>query len=581
MDVFDFLTLIGGLCLFLFGMNLMSSLLEKQASGKLKTVLSNLTNNPIKGFALGLGVTAVIQSSSAATVMLVGLVNAGILTLKQTISVIMGANVGTTVTAWLLSLTGIHSANTWIRMFNPSSFTPILALFGVSLMMFSKSSKKKDIGAIILGFVILMFGMKNMSEAVSGLKDLPKFQNILLIFSNPILGVLAGTVLTAIIQSSSASVGILQVLSSTGVVSYAIAIPIIMGQNIGACSTALISAAGASKDGKRTAMVHLYFNIIGTIVLLGMFSIVKGVFNYEALNRPASIIGIAIIHTSFNLITTMFLLPASGALEKLARVTVRNAPEPEEFRLLEERLIASPAIAIARCKTITVTMATLSVDAIKKAVSTLSHFDAKTADAIREIESKVDKYEDRIGSYLIKVSSHPLTDRDSHDTTKLLRFIGDFERISDHAVNILESAEEIKDKKITFSDEAKHELGVLTAAVSEVLDLTLSAFDNEDLETALLVEPLEQVVDFLKEQIKLNHTLRLQKNMCSIEHGFVLSDILTDLERVSDHCSNIAALMLEISKHEALEMHKYLASRKAGSEDFDNKYNEYKQKYSL
>ncbi|MDD4125748.1 MAG: Na/Pi cotransporter family protein, partial [Eubacteriales bacterium] len=424
MDIFNVLTLIGGLSLFLFGMNIMSNSLEKEAGGKLKTILANLTNNPIKGFILGLSVTAVIQSSSATTVMVVGLVSAGVMSLHQAINIIMGANVGTTITAWILSLTGIQSDNLWIKMLKPSSFTPILAIIGIFLLMSGKSSRKKDFGMILLGFAVLMFGMETMSSSVSGLRTVPGFQNILLMFSNPILGVFAGALLTAIIQSSSASVGILQAVSSTGALTYAAAIPIIMGQNIGTCVTALLSSVGASKDAKRAAMVHLYFNLIGTVVVLSGFYGLNAILDFTILSKTTNEMGIAVVHTSFNLICTVIMLPCAKLLERLAHLTVKNAPDAEEFRLLDERLLATPALAVERCRVTTTAMAELSVDILKKSMLMLTDYDVKTAIYIREGEDKVDQYEDRIGTYIIKVSAHPLTDDDSHEATRLLRFIG-------------------------------------------------------------------------------------------------------------------------------------------------------------
>ncbi len=582
MDVFDALTLIGGLCLFLFGMNVMGTPLEKQAGHKLKTLLAKFTNNTFKGFLLGLVVTCVIQSSSATTVMVVGLVSAGVLTLRQSTGIIIGANVGTTITAWILSLTGINSENMWLNFLKPSSFTPILAAIGIYLLMFSKTTKRKDIGTVLLGFAVLMFGMETMSGAVSGLQDVPEFRSILLKFSNPVLGVLAGLVLTAIIQSSSAAVGILQALSTTGAVTFSAAIPILMGMNIGTCVTALLASVTASKNGKRAAFVHLYFNIIGIIISLGLFYAGDAIFDFAFVSKTANELNIAITHTAFKLIMTVTLFPLMGLLEKLAHLTVKDSPEAEEFRLLDERLLATPSIAVERCRTTTIDMANLSVDIFKKSMQMLKEYDAKTAEYIRDGENKADQYEDKIGSYLVKVSSnHNLTDDDSHETTRLLRFIGDFERISDHAVNILDSAEELKDKKLSFSGDASRELSILTSAVDEVLTLTLQAFSENNMQIAIQVEPLEQVVDYLKEQIKLNHSLRLQKSECSIEHGFILSDILNNLERVSDHCSNIAGMMLEMSQHEAMDMHKYLRAVKAGGEEFDRQYREYRRKYSI
>lgn len=581
MDIFDVLTLIGGLSLFLFGMKILGDPLEKQAGRKLKPVLANLTNNRVKGFLLGMGVTAIIQSSSATTVMAVGLVSAGVMTLHQSVGIIIGANVGTTITAWILSLTGIQSENIWLRMLKPSAFVPILALIGIYLLMFKKSSKKKDIGTVLLGFAVLMFGMETMSGAVSSLKDVPEFRNMLLMFSNPIFGIIAGAVLTGIIQSSSASVGILQALSTTGAVTYSAAIPLIMGMNIGSCATAMLASVTATKEGKRAAMIHLYFNIIGVAISLSLFYVLKAIIGFTFTSNPANEFGIALTHTSLKLIMTVFLLPAIKLLEKLAHITVKDAPQAEEFKLLDERLLATPSLAVDRCRTTTIEMANLSVDILKKSMVMLKEYNPKTAEYIREGENKVDQYEDKIGSYLIKISTQSLASDDSHETTRLLRFIGDFERISDHAVNILDSAEELKDKKLSFSSEAKRELSVLTAAIDEVLTLTLQAFAENNMQIALQVEPLEQVVDYLKEQIKLNHSLRLQKLECSIEHGFILSDILNNFERVSDHCSNIAGMMLEMSQHEAMDMHKYLRSVKAGGEDFDRKYREYRKKYSL
>lgn len=581
MDFFDALTLLGGLALFLFGMHVMGEALEKQAGGKLKRFLSTLTSNPVKGFLLGLSVTAVIQSSSATTVMVVGLVSAGVMTLRQSVNIIIGANVGTTVTAWLLSLTGIESDSFFISLLKPSSFTPVLGIVGVGLLLMSKSSKSKGIGTVLIGFATLMFGMETMSGAVNGLKDVPEFGELLLKFSNPVLGVLAGTLLTAVIQSSSASVGILQALCSTGMVTYASVIPIIMGQNIGTCITALISSVGATKEAKRTAMVHLYFNLIGTLLCLVVFYVLNAIFAFPFVALAASEMGIAVIHSAFNIICTLILLPCGGLLAKLATLTVRSAPEKEEFRLLDERLLATPAVALERCRATTVNMAEDAVGSLSQAMDNLFNCQNKAAQSIRDSETRVDEYEDKIGSYLVRISAEPLSDQDSRVTTQLLRLIGDFERISDHAVNLVESAEEMRDKGITFSPDAQRELSVMTAAVREILEITLRAFRDGDMAQAMQVEPLEQVVDLLKKQIRLNHTLRIRKNECTIEHGFVLSDILTNLERVSDHCSNIAACLLEMSRHEALDLHKYLEDYKSNNQYFDEEYKKFRKKYSL
>ena len=582
MDLFDVLELIGGLCLFLFGMNLMGAALEKRAGHSLTAILGKLTSGKMAGFLTGLGVTAIIQSSSATTVMVVGFVNSGIMSLKQAINVIMGANVGTTVTAWLLSLTGIDSGNTFIQLLKPSSFTPILALIGIILIMMPNSnSKKKDTATILLGFATLMFGMEIMSGAVAGLKNVPEFRNILTMFSNPILGVVAGAVLTAIIQSSSASVGILQALSSTGAINFGSAIPIIMGQNIGTCVTALISSVGTNRNARRTSIVHLSFNIIGTIILLVLFCAAKAIFDLSFFTEsPASELGIAIAHSTFNILCTVILLPCSGLLEKLSYKIV---PEPkaaieEQKAELDERLMATPAVALDRCRAVTRDMAQISVEALRMAIDMLEQYDPDKARMIREYEDRADHYEDVLGSYLVKLNSHSLSTEDSHESTKLLHMIGDLERISDHAVNILESAEELKQKGLSFSPEARKELTSILCAVYETVDLALLAFERSDLRIAACVEPLEQIVDELKEQLRSTHIMRLQKGDCTIETGFIWSDLLTDLERVSDHCSNIAACVIEMA-HDEMNLHTYLTSIRHDSPEFAELYKEYRKKY--
>lgn len=582
MDLFDVLSLIGGLALFLFGMNLMGSALEKKAGGQLKTLLEKMTNNPIKGLLLGLGVTAVIQSSSATTVMLVGFVNSGIMTLHQAIYTIMGANIGTTVTAWLLSLTQISGSNPVLTLLKPSSFTPILALIGIIMYMFLKNDKKKDTGMILLGFAVLMTGMDSMSAAVAGLKDVPAFTNLLTVFSNPILGVLAGAILTAIIQSSSASVGILQALSSTGTVTFSSAIPIIMGQNIGTCVTAMISSVGANKNARRTSLVHLYFNIVGTIVLLIVFYSLNAFIDFAFVDTAIDAKGIATVHTTFNLLCTAILFPFGKLLEKLAYLTIRDKEtSTEEYEMLDERLLATPAVAVERCKSTVGAMAQISVSTIKQALNNFDNYTAKIGEEVRSGEAKVDQYEDHLGTYLVKLSALDMTHADSNETTKLLHIIGDFERISDHAVNIIESAEEMKDKHSEFSGVAKQEIGLMIGAVNEILDLTSDAFCNENLRSAFMVEPLEQVVDYLKDTIKKNHITRLRKNECTIELGFILSDLITNLERVADHCSNIAGCMLEMT-HEDLDIHEYLRNVKKGDvKEFNDAYNHYMKKYSI
>ena len=513
--------------------------------------------------------------------MVVGFVNSGLMNLKQAIGVIMGANVGTTVTAWILSLTGIEGSSVFMQLLKPTSFTPVLALIGIALFMFAKGGKKKDAGMVLLGFATLMYGMNIMSGAVAGLKEVPEFRNILLMFSNPILGVLAGVVLTAIIQSSSAAVGILQALSSTGQITFGSAIPIIMGMDIGTCVTAMLSSIGTNRNARRAAMVHLLFNVIGTVVWLCAFYAVDAFVDFAFIAYTIDEFWIAVVNTIFKLLSTALLLPMSGLLEKLACILIKDTPSGDKVIELDERLLATPAVAIERCHTVTVSMADVSVAAIKNAMALLSNgYDAKEAQAVRTQEDEADHYEDIIGSYLVKLSSHPLSDGDSSEAAKLLRIIGDFERISDHAVNVLESAEEMRDKNIVFSDDARSELNVLTGAVNEILDLAGRAFVDNDLEAAALVEPLEQVVDTLKEQLRARHILRLQKGECTIEAGFVWSDLLTSLERVADHCSNIAGCVVETA-HSALDLHEYLREIKSGSTGFSAKYNEFAKKYAL
>ena len=585
MTIFDVLTLFCGLALFLYGMDVMGDALKKSAGNKLKTILAKMTSNPVSGFFLGLGVTAVIQSSSATTVMVVGFVNSGTMTLLQSVGVIMGANVGTAVTAWLTALSSIgtgESALAWIQWLKPDSWMPILAVIGICLIMFSKRGKKKDVGAILLGFSVLMVGMELMSGSVSGLKGDPAFQSILTMFENPILGVLAGLVLTVIVQSSSASVGILQSLTITGAITYGAALPIIMGQNIGTCVTALISSISANKNGKRAAIIHLYFNIIGVAIWLSLFYIVNGIFYLIPVDAAINAWGVAAVHTIFKILSVIAIAPFYKQLEKLACLTVRDSKsESETVNLLDERLLETPSIAAGRATDVTFAMAEIAYTSLKTSLDVYDSYDVKQADYVRDMEEKADQYEDALGSYLVKLSACDMDMRDSAQITKLLHLIGDLERISDHAVNIVEAAEEKRDKKIEFSAEAQREISVLKSAVGEIVDTTYKAFVSTDLHAAVEVEPLEQVIDDLRDQIKLNHILRLQKSECTIEHGFILSDILNDFERVSDHCSNIAGCILEISQFEALDMHKYLNQLKQGSAEFENKYRQYKTKYSL
>ena len=581
MSIFDGLNMIGGLCLFLFGMNLMGQALEKRAGGKMRTLLGKMTGRKMIGFLTGLGITAVIQSSSATTVMVVGFVNSGLLTLRQAINVIMGANVGTTVTAWLLSLGGISSGALWVKLLKPSSFTPVLALIGIVLYMFCKSSKKKDTGMILLGFATLMFGMETMTGAVSGLKDVPGFQKLFLTFTNPALGVLAGAVLTAIIQSSSASVGILQALAVTGQVSYGAAIPIIMGQNIGTCVTALLSAIGTNKNARRAAVVHLMFNIIGTVVWLSVFSLVRLLFAPALLAQPATMFGIAVAHSVFNVLCTALLLPLSGMLEKLALWIVPETKKGEEqTTLLDERLLATPPLALERCHELVTRMAEDAGAALKASLETVKKFDPQAAWRIREDENRTDQYEDAVSTYLIRLSAEPLNQADSEETTAMLKYIGDFERIADHAVDILKSAEEMRDKEISFSPEAEREMDVLMRAVEEILTLTFRAFHENDAQLASRVEPLEQVIDTLKEELRTRHILRMTKGECSAEAGFVWSDLLTSLERTADHCSNVAGCVMDIARHQ-LSLHDTLRREKNGDGDFDAQYDAYAAEFSL
>ncbi len=581
MDLFDVLSLIGGLALFLFGMNLMGQALEKRAGNQLKTFLANITSNTFKGFLLGLGVTAVIQSSSATTVIVVGFVNSGIMTLRQAVGVIMGANLGTSMTSWILSLTGIQGDNFFIQLFKPSSFVPVLAIIGVILYMFQKSAKRKDTGMILMGFSVLMFGMDTMSAAVEGLKDVPEFTQILVLFSNPVLGVLVGTVFTAVIQSSSASVGILQALTATGSVTYATAVPIIMGQNIGTCVSAMISSVGASKNAKRAAVIHLSFNVIATLIILPLYYLLSWLLQDPLGDKIASPVGIAIVHTVFKLIALAILMPFTKQLEKLSCLIVPDSRKNEKTELLDERLLATPSVAIGRCKEVTVSMARTAVESMKESVGLLEEYTEKMAMRVREKESKVDVYEDKLSSYLVKLSAHDMSEADNTEANKLLHVIGDFERISDHAINVVNSAEEIHDKKLEFSGQAKKELSVLISAVMEILDLALVSFEKDDLDSAVMVEPLEQVVDYLRDTLKKQHIRRLRKQECTIELGFVLTDILTNLERVSDHCSNIAACILEMDRDE-MDVHEYLRSVKGGeTKEYNDYFDYFKVKYSL
>lgn len=578
MDIFDVLTLIGGLSLFLFGMNLMGDALERSAGSKLEMMIGKLTTGKLAGLLTGLGVTAIIQSSSATTVMVVGFVNSRLMSLKQAIHVIMGANVGTTVTAWILSLSGISGSNMFLKLLKPSSFTPVLALIGIGLLMFTKSNRKKDIGVVLLGFATLMFGMETMTDAVSGLKEIPAFTEMFLMFKNPIIGVCVGALLTAIIQSSSASVGILQALAVTGAVSYGAAIPIIMGQNIGTCITAILSSVGTTKNARRAALVHLSFNVIGTVVCLSAFGGIKMVFAPMLLDEAATYAGIATAHSIFNIICTLLLLPMSGLLEKLAYKIIPDNEQIEKVSELDERLLLTPAIALECAHNLTYEMAKIATQALKSSIECLQSYDKIKADEIRMAEDQTDHLEDVIGSYLVKISTKQLNDHEGATASMLLKAIGDFERISDHAVNILESAEEMQDKGLFFSEKAKLEIEYLSKATLEILDMSYLTFVNSDVQRATLVEPLEQVIDRMKEILRSRHIDRLRVGECGIEMGFVWSDLITNMERVSDHCSNIAGCIIDL-KDKNMNLHESLKMLRSDNDFYREKYTEYTKKY--
>lgn len=580
MSIFNVLNLLGGLCLFLFGMSLMGQALERRAGSSLRPLLEKMTQSRLKGLLAGLGVTAVIQSSSATTVMVVGFVNSGLMTLRQSIGVIMGANIGTTVTAWILSLSGIEGNSLLVQMFKPSTFTPILAVIGIVLYLFLKNDKKKDTGMILLGFATLMFGMEAMSAAVSVLRDVPEFSRLFLLFTDPLLGVLAGALLTGIIQSSSASVGILQALASTGQVTFGAAIPIIMGQNIGTCVTALLSSIGTNKNARRAALVHLNFNVIGATVGIILFYIIRAVAAPLLLTQPATEWGIAVAHSVFNVLCTLVLLPLGGMLEKLVMRLVPEDKKPQREAELDERLLATPALALERCRTLIADMASYAMESMRESLGAVLVCTPKAAENIREDEARTDHYEDIIGSYLVKLSARKIGETDSALAAEYLRLIGDFERIADHSVNILESAEELKNKGISFSPAARQEYQIMSAAVQEVTGLAYTAFVTGDIGAARRIEPLEQVIDDLKEELRTRHIRRMQQGTCGIEAGFIWSDLLTDLERVSDHCSNIACCIVEGIDHN-LHRHEVLQSIRENSASFDADYAAFQEKYAL
>lgn len=583
MTIHDLLSMLGGLAVFMFGMHTLSGALEKLAGGRLEHWLEKMTSNPLKGVLLGAGVTALIQSSAATTVMMVGFVNSGIMKLSQAIGVIMGANIGTTATGWILSLTAV-SGSGFIEIFKPQNFTPVLALIGIVLIMFMKADKKKTVGTILIGFSLLMFGMNTMSAAAESLQDNEAFAKIMVMFSNPLLGVLAGALLTAILQSSSVSIGILQTLSNkTGTITYSIALPIILGQNIGSCVTALISSIGANKSAKRVAIVHLYFNVIGTVLFLSLFYLVNGLVELPFMSDKLNSTGIAVIHTCFNVLVTLFFLPFTKMLEKLACLTVRDKPGDEETEvpILDERFLKTPAVAIEQCKSVAFKMAKLTQKTLMMSMELIKEYDKETAQTVVDNENAIDIYEDKIGSYILKVASKDLSVADSQVVSNLLHTIGDLERISDHAVNIKETAEEMYDKKVEFSPAAKSEVGIMMNAVTEILDMAISSFVTVDVSKAKEVEPLEDVIDGLRTELKNRHVERLRQGICTIELGFILQDLLTNFERVSDHCSNIAVCLIQI-KENSLDTHEYMNElKRLDKSEFMDEFNVYKDKYTL
>ncbi len=588
MDIFNLLNLVGGLALFLYGMSLLGDSLEKLSGGKLESILEKLTAKPVMAVLLGAGVTAAIQSSSATTVMVVGFVNSGIMKLKQAVYIIMGANIGTTATSWILSLSGLESDNFFVRFLKPSSFSPLLAFIGIVCLMFSKKEKKHITGSLLIGFAILMTGMDAMSLAVSPLKDIPGFTDLFVIFSNPVLGMILGAVLTAIIQSSSASVGILQALCATGAVTFSSAIPIIMGQNIGTCVTALLSAIGAKKNARRAAFVHLYFNVIGTVLFMVIFYILNAVLQFPFMHEAANTVGIAVIHTTFNVTATLLLFPFGSLLEKLACLTIRDDKEEthvtakeKEFRMLDERFLDVPGLATEHCRDLTVKMSELAKQSVFQAVDLLSGYDKKAENEVIELENRIDRYEDELSVYMVKLSSRNLNEDDSKTVSILLHSIGDFERISDHAVNICDAAKEMYEKDMQFTEAAKEELAVYIRALKDIVNISAEAFVKEDMRLSAKVEPIEEVIDYLNIELKKRHIKRLRKGLCTVEMGFVFSDITTNFERISDHCSNVAISIVQTKNDAAFESHVYLDQIKAENELFKEKFEKYKDRYAL
>lgn len=585
MNIFGVLSMLGGLALFLYGMHTMGEGLTKISGGKLERILEKLTSSPLRAVCLGALVTAVIQSSSATTVMVVGFVNSGIMKLSQAIGIIMGANIGTTITSWILSLSGIESDNFLMQFLKPANFSPVLAIIGIFFIMFLNNQKKKDIGMILVGFAILMFGMETMSDAVAPLADVPEFTGILTMFRNPILGMLAGVILTAVIQSSSASVGILQALCATGAITYGTAFPIIMGQNIGTCVTALLSGVGATRSARRASLVHLYFNVLGTAVFMIGFYLVHAIVPFGFFDDVAGPMGIAVIHSIFNVVATLILLPFSKVLEKLAYISIPETEEEKQQKemgtLLDERFLEQPAFAMERCKKVAMVMAETSKQGLLDAMSLIDHYDEKVARKVYRKEEEVDHFEDELGSYLVKLSAKNLSQQDAETLSMILHSISDFERISDHAMNIEESARKIKDHGIQFSDKAKGELAVFEHIVKDILSLSVQAFVNENSLLARDIEPMEEVVDRMTKKVKKRHVKRLEKGKCTMEAGLVLNDLATNFERVADHCSNIGVCVIQINE-DTFEAHEYLDTLDKGNDSwFHGKYEEYKKKYQL
>ena len=580
MTIFNLFTLFGGLAMFLFGMDIMGKALEKQAGNRLQSILAKMTDNPWKGVLLGVTVTAVIQSSSATSVMVVGFVNSGLMQLHQAVGVIMGSNMGTTVTSWILSLSGISGDGFFVNLLKPTGFSPIIAMIGIVLYMFCKSDKAKGIGTIMLGFALLMLGMTTMSDAMAPLADIPEFQELFLKFEMPLLGLLFGAALTALLQSSSASVGILQALSLTGSITCASALPIILGQNIGTCVTALLSGLGANKSARRASLVHLYFNVVGAILFMVVFYGLNAVLDFSFMANAADPVTIALIHTLFNVLSTVVLLPFARVLEKLAYITIPDHEDPGKTAFLDERLLATPSVAVQNCSRQTINMAETARSNLLQAMSLVHHWDQKCADSVKENEDIIDNFEDKIGSYLVKLSERDLTLEANHEVTVLLHTIGDFERIGDHACNIYDSALEIHEKQLKMSDEAWSEIAVLESVIQDIMDRTLEAFEHNDLHRATKIEPLEQVVDDLVRSMRDRHIRRLQKGACAIEAGFVLQDMLVNYERIADHCSNVAAAMIEVAE-DKYEVHEYLDTLRTADEKYDERYAKYGRRYVL